>query len=133
MKPREVSEKIFWEKVGDEIDRARSHAIKTGNHPDRLQYWFSEDESGEINMYPCIYSNDERRTVWCPVTENDYPSLKPPKSMKGKVLQNVGFLRHAADTTCVNLRMNISVRCYALVDDKYFICEHKVGRCPWKE
>ena len=132
-KVKEVTQSKWQQALDAEVSRAIELKDEHGLHDAR--WWLTDNE---VETYretiPCIYDKKGRDDeLHCPITKEPVRFLPRPATLRSSIKPKVEVLRHAADTTCINLRMSVTVRCYAVVDGRYYITEHKVGKCPWKE
>jgi len=132
MKIREVTEEEFRQAIADEEEKAYNTMadILPPDTPVDDSWLFTDTESSN-RTYPCVYSRYSN-TVWCPASQAEKPTRSLPKTFHCFVKPEVHSLRHATDTVCSGLSMRHTARCYAVVDGKYYIGEHQVGKCPWK-
>lgn len=136
MKPiiKEVSREEFDNLFIVEMKAAKAKADKhlSPHNPIRAAWWISS-ESGSPFGYPCRYTTEpDIITGICPITGNEFKKVSLPQTFSRYLKPGVKRVNHASDVTCPNISMRNMVRCYANVKDKYYVCEHRVGRCPWK-
>jgi len=135
IKIKEVSEEEFRRAVDKKYETAWRLAHENIKNSEMCspQWFFTDNEADYYSYIPCCYQKHGPGYIKCPITEEDR-RLKPrPQSFQSHAKTGVQELHHASDTTCININMRSLVRCYAMFEGKYYICEHKAGRCPWKD